>query len=60
MADARWLLADVSISGIPWHGVLRHQQVLGLSFGCEMVSCSEFAGRDDIGTGTLGALCNIV
>ncbi len=64
MGLAWWLfgvLAFLSIVGIPWG---RACFVMGsfafLPFGKEAISRRELTGRDDVGTGTLGALGNII
>jgi uncharacterized membrane protein YccF (DUF307 family) len=64
MALGWWLygvLAFVSVVGIPW---ARSCFVIGsftlFPFGKEAISRRELTGRDDIGTGALGTLGNII
>ena len=64
MALGWWLygvLAFISIIGIPW---ARSCFVIGtftlFPFGKEAISRKDLTGRDDIGTGALGTLGNII
>ena len=64
MARGWWLaglLMAISIVGLPW---ARSCFVIGslcfLPFGREAIDRKELTGRDDVGTGTLGTLGNIL
>jgi uncharacterized membrane protein YccF (DUF307 family) len=60
-----WLLAGVlmavSIIGIPWaRSCFVFADFCFFPFGREAISRRELTGRDDLGTGTLGLLANVV
>ena len=60
-----WLLASlimfVSIVGIPWGRAAYNIALFTfLPFGHEAISREEFSGEEDIGTGTLGLIGNII
>jgi uncharacterized membrane protein YccF (DUF307 family) len=62
---AGWLIAAIimaiTIVGIPWARAAFNIAVYALlPFGYRAVSRAEFVGREDIGTGTLGTLGNLV
>ena len=64
MGLAWWLfglIAFVTIVGIPWgKACLVIGQFTFFPFGKEAISRSELSGKDDIGTGALGTLGNVV
>nr|WP_295826413.1 YccF domain-containing protein [uncultured Azospirillum sp.] len=60
-----WLLAAVlmalSIVGLPWaRSALTIAHYTLLPFGQTAVRRDEFRGREDMGTGALGFICNVV
>jgi uncharacterized membrane protein YccF (DUF307 family) len=62
---AGWLIAAlvmaITIIGIPWaHAALNIAAYTLLPFGQKAVSRADYFGREDIGTGPLGAVGNIV
>jgi uncharacterized membrane protein YccF (DUF307 family) len=62
---AGWLIAAIimaiTIVGIPWARAAFNIAVYALlPFGYRAVSRAEYVGREDIGTGTLGTLGNLV